>query len=125
MKKKEITVTFSDERTVPISQSGIPPFIDSKRPLRIEQERTIEYGNFKIKGYIEVYDRYDIIKQQDTEVKKIICEIYEGGKFVLNMGECIDGSKFTTVGQAINQTKIALAYILKGRQLGQTFLTKS
>lgn len=125
MKKKDITVSFSDGRTMPIGQSGIPTSIDGKRPLRIEQERIVDYGNFKIKGYIEVYDRYDIVKQQETEVKKIICEIHEGDKFILNMGECIDGSKFTTAGQAINQTKIALAYILKGRQIGLTFLTKS
>lgn len=124
MKKKDITVTFSDVGTVPISQSGIPSFVDGKRPLRIEQERTIKYGNFKVKGFVEVYDRYDTVKQQETEVKKIICEIFEGEKRILNMGECVDGSKFTTVGQAINQTRIALGYILKGRQSGQTFLTK-
>ena len=42
-----------------------------------------------------------------VEKKEVICHLYKNGSLnqPLNLGECNDGGRFTSVNQAINQAK--------------------
>lgn len=65
------------------------------------------YSNSKIVAWRVVYEEYDAKKDRWVEKKDVFCHLYcPLIKYQpLNLGECNDGSKFTSVNQAINQAK--------------------
>lgn len=83
--------------------------------MRKEDEKEIEYFGSKIHAYKLVYNDFDFKKNKDVEVKQIQCYIYRGWKNnqLLNLVECNDGSKFTSVNQAINQAKQYIEFFNK------------
>ncbi len=65
------------------------------------------YSNSKIIAWRHVYEEYDEKKDKWVEKKDVVCFLYRNGcKYQpLNLRECNDGGRFTSVNQAINQAK--------------------
>lgn len=77
------------------------------RNFRKEDIKEEFYSNSKMIAWRNVYEEFDTIKEKWVEKKEVICHLFMNGcKYQpLNLGECNDGSKFTSVNQAINQAK--------------------
>lgn len=75
--------------------------------FREEDLREESYSNSRIVAWRNVYKEYDEKKKKWVEKKEVICHLYRNGSLnqPLNLGECNDGGRFTSVNQAINQAK--------------------
>lgn len=84
-----------------------------ERNLREEDLKEENYSNSKIVAWRDVYEEYDEKKDKWIEKKDIICYLYrnKSKNQPLNLGECNDGRKFTSVNQAINQAKQIIDYL--------------
>lgn len=72
-----------------------------------EEDRTEEfYENKIIIACKYIFEEYDNVKNTWEKAKKISCVINnDRDEFWINLGECNNGDKFTSIGQAINQAK--------------------
>ncbi len=77
------------------------------KDLRKEDLKEEFYLESRIVAWRDVYDEYDSKKDKWIEKKNVVCHLFRNGSEnqPLNLGECNDGSKFTSVNQAINQAK--------------------
>jgi hypothetical protein len=75
--------------------------------MRKEDLKEETYLNSMIVAWRNVYEEYDVKKGKWIEKKYVVCHLYrkESKYQPLNLGECNDGGKFTSVNQAINQAK--------------------
>lgn len=73
---------------------------------RLEQREDFFLG-VKIVAYKTKRDVYDGLRQRFVSESKIHCVVYrkESKHPSLSLCECNDGSKFTSVNQAVNQAK--------------------
>ena len=69
----------------------------------IEQNTEETYKHGFISAWKEVWEEYDEEKDKWNKRSQIICHL-KREKF-LSLGECNDGSKFTSVNQAVNVAK--------------------
>lgn len=78
-----------------------------ERNFRKEDLKEETYSNSKIISWRNVYEEYDKNKDKWIERKDVVCHLYRNGSKnkPLNLEECNNGSKFTSVNQAINQAK--------------------
>ena len=90
-----------------------------ERNFRKEDLKEETYSNSKIVAWRNVYEEYDEKKDKWTEKKDVVCHLFRNGSKnqPLNLGECNDGRKFTSVNQAINQAKGIVD------QLGDEYIT--
>ena len=90
-----------------------------ERNFRKEDLKEETYSNSKIVAWRNVYEEYDEKKCKWTEKKDVVCHLYRNGSKnqPLNLGECNDGGRFTSVNQAINQAKGIVD------QLGDEYIT--
>ncbi len=81
--------------------------------LRKEDLKEENYSNSKIVAWRDVYEEYDEKKDKWIEKKDIICHLFRNKckHQPLNLGECNDGGKFTSVNQAVNQAKQIIDYL--------------
>jgi hypothetical protein len=72
-----------------------------------KNEKIEIYLNSKIVSYENHFESFNVKKNKLEDKKEIICLVYRlGSKWQpLNLNECNDGSKFTSINQAINQAK--------------------
>lgn len=79
---------------------------------RTEKEE-IFFGD-KIFAWEDKWEEYDSIKDKWIKKSHIGCHLHMKNSVYqpLNLGECIDGSKFTAINQAINQAKIIITLFL-------------
>ena len=75
------------------------------RHLSTEQHTQEKYKHGFITAWKEVYEEYDKNKDKWNKKSQIICHLKRNNKNILNLGECNDGSKFTSINQAINVAK--------------------
>ena len=70
-------------------------------------ERTALYLGNKIVAWKRTFEEYNQNKDKFDKKSEYICHIYRtGSKWQpLNLGECNNGDKLTSVNQAINQAK--------------------
>lgn len=77
-----------------------PPFIaDDQQCERTE----LAVGNYTVVAWRERWNQWDEAKQRMVARTRVMGELRKQGAFVLNLGECSDGSPFQSVGQAINE----------------------
>ena len=78
-----------------------------ERNYRKEDLKEETYSRSKIVAWRNVYEEYDEKKDKWVEKKEVVCHLFRNGSKYqpLNLGECNDGSRFTSVNQAINQAK--------------------
>lgn len=86
------------------------PKIRNYRKIDIKIE---DYSRSKIVSWRDSYEEYDDKKDKWVEKKDVICHLYRNGSKnqPLNLGECNDGGKFTSVNQSINQAKDIVNYL--------------
>ena len=79
----------------------------TQRNFREEDLKEEIYLRSKIIAWRKVYEEYDNKKDKWVEKKDVKCYLYRNTSKnqPLNLGECNDGSRFTSVNQAINQAK--------------------
>ena len=70
-------------------------------------EKTEIYLGSKIVAWIYRWKEFNDEKNIYEDKKEICCHVYRIGSKnqPLNLGQCNDGSKFTSVNQSINQVK--------------------
>ena len=68
-----------------------------------EQYKQETYKHGLIRAWKEVWEEYDEKKDKWNKKSNIICILYR--KSMLNLGECSNGSPFTSVNQAVNEAK--------------------
>lgn len=87
--------------------------IPSWRNYRLEDETEVKHSNSKIIAWRSVYEEYDKKNDRWVEKKDFTCHLYlnKSKHKVLNLGGCNDGSRFTSVNQAINQAKVFIDYV--------------
>jgi len=80
---------------------------------RQEDLKVEQYSNSKIVAWRNLWEEYDYKKDKWVEKKDVSCHLYRNTSKnqPLNLGECNDGSKFTSVNQAINQAKELVNYL--------------
>lgn len=85
----------------------------NQRNLRVEDLKEEFYSESKIVAWRDVYEEYDSKKDKWIEKKDVVCHLFRNGSEnkPLNLGECNDGSRFTSVNQAINQAKQIVDYL--------------
>lgn len=90
-----------------------------ERNFRKEDLKEEIYSNSKIVAWRDVYEEYDEKKNKWIEKKDVVCRLFRNGSEnqPLNLGECNDGGRFTSVNQAINQAKGIVD------QLGDEYIT--
>ena len=71
-----------------------------------------KYLGSRIIAWREKWEEYNKDKGKWDKKSQVCCHLYRvGSKWQpLNLGECNDGSKFTSVNQAINQAKDFVNY---------------
>lgn len=76
------------------------------------------YSDSTIVAWRVVYEEYDAKKDKWIEKKDVFCYLYcPLIKYQpLNLGECNNGSKFTSVNQAINQAKQIVDFVINYRK---------
>ncbi len=81
--------------------------------VRREEYKEEIYLNSAINAWRDVYLEYDIKKDDMVEKKYIMCHLYRDGSKnqPLNLGECSNGDKFTSVNQAVNDAKFIAKYL--------------
>jgi hypothetical protein len=69
--------------------------------------KQVAYNGSSIKAWIKRYEQKDLTNDTWNSVKQIKCHIFRKGSSnqPLNLHECNNGDKFTSVNQAINQAK--------------------
>jgi|GEM_PF-6215684 len=77
--------------------------IGTTRNHSTEQHTEETYKHGFIKAWKELWEEYDDKKDKWNKKSKIVCHLYR--KSMLNLGECNDGSPFTSVNQAVNVAK--------------------
>ena len=72
-----------------------------------------KYSNSRIVAWMDICQEYDEKKDKWIEKKVVMCCLYRNGSKnqPLNLGECNDGGKFTSINQAINQAKIIVDFL--------------
>lgn len=72
----------------------------------VEEKEEMYLGN-KIIAWRNKWEEYNEKKDKWVNKSQVYCFLYmRGSKWQpLNLGECNDGSKFTSVNQAVNQAK--------------------
>lgn len=79
----------------------------TERNFTREQEKTEMYLGDKLIAWVEKWEELNSKKEKWEKKSQVYCHIHRVNskwKF-LNLGECNDGGKFTSVNQAINQAK--------------------
>lgn len=78
-----------------------------ERYLDDEKEKEEFYLGRKIVSWIRLYEVYNLAKDKYEIKKRVICHIYNPnkGNSKLNLGQCNNGDKLTSVNQGINQAK--------------------
>ena len=66
------------------------------------------YKHGFIKAWKDTWEEYDEKKEKWNKKSQIVCHLKR--KNFLNLGECNDGSPFTSVNQAVNQAKSLCNY---------------
>ncbi len=60
-------------------------------------------GTYTVVAWRERWNQWDDIRQRMVPRTRVMAELRKQGAFVLNLGECSDGSPFQSVGQAIKE----------------------
>jgi hypothetical protein len=73
---------------------------------RVDKKEEVYLG-CKILSWRDKWEEYNVVKDKWVNKSQVFCYLYRlGSKYQpINLGECNDGSKFTSVNQAINQAK--------------------
>lgn len=69
-----------------------------------EQHREESYKHGYIEAWKDVWEEYDEKKDKWNNKSRIVCRLRRCND-MLNLGECNDGSPFTSVNQAVNVAK--------------------
>jgi hypothetical protein len=77
------------------------------RNLKKDKEKTEMYLGSKIYAFTWIWEEFNKKKDKWENKKQVMCNLYRLGSNnqPLNLGECNNGDKFTSVNQAINQAK--------------------
>lgn len=77
--------------------------VSKVRNYTSEQHVTEVYKHGTINAWKDTWEEYDENKDKWIKKSRIICRLKR--KNLLNLGECNDGSPFTSVNQAVNVAK--------------------
>lgn len=77
--------------------------VDKVRNYTSEQHITEVYKHGTINAWKDVWEEYDENKDKWNKKSRIVCCLKREN--LLNLGECNDGSPFTSVNQAVNVAK--------------------